>query len=331
MYLSDGKVSGSTPDEITNIKSTTMLREFKSLVDLQQAFPDDKSARAYLKLVLWDGEPQGCPHCGSTHLYAYADQHNYRCNDCNRQFNVLNGTIFENSKVSLVKWFIAIYLASVSKRGVSSYQLAKTIGVTQKTAWFMLHRLRGVFSTLEAGQLHGVTYADETVIGGKYKNKHKDKRKPGAQGRSLIDKVLVFGVMQQKGMIRTKVLPDAKIETIVPALHGFVKQGSTVFTDELPAYNHLGSAYTHDAVDHGRKQYVNENGATTNPIENAWSHLKRTIIGTHYHISPKHTHRYLWEFEYKFNSRTVIERTRFSAVIQAIEGTRLRYHELIAK
>lgn len=305
-----------------------MLPEFKNLIDLQQAFPKQKDCLRYLKTVLWEGSPPGCPCCGSTDYYSYSDKHTYRCKDCDKKFNILTGTIFENTKIPLIKWFAAIYLASTCKRGISSHQLAKLIGVTQKTSWFMLHRLRSMFTVLSPAKVEGLTCVDETYVGGKYKNKHKDKRKPGSQGRSLVDKVLVFGAMEIKGNLKTQVIPAFHNNTIVSAVHGCVSPGSTVMSDELAAYTHLGDDYYHDSCNHSTKRYVSDTGATTNPIENAWSHLKRTILGTYYHVSPKHIDKYLKEFEYKYNSRNSAEAARFSSLL-ANCGIRLKYKDLI--
>lgn len=305
-----------------------MLPEFKSLIELQQAFPTEKHCRDYLIKVLWEGKPTRCPCCEHTKVYAYSNNWVFRCAKCDKKFNVLTGTIFENTKISLIKWFSAIFLAASCKRGISSHQLAKLLGVTQKTSWFMLHRLREIYSNMRPESISGLTCVDETYIGGKYKNKHKNKRKPGSQGRSLVDKVLVFGAMEVDGNIITQVVPNANNHTLVTAVHAIVESGSTVMSDELPAYKHLGSDYYHDYCKHEAKSYVSDTGATTNPIENAWSHLKRAIIGTYYHVSPKHIRRYLAEFEYKFNTRKTEEPKRFSSTIVNCLS-RLRYKDLI--
>ena len=306
-----------------------MFTNFKNLIELQQAFPTQKECLAYFKQILWScDKPSDCPRCKCTHTYAYADNHTYRCAGCNRKFNILTNTIFENTKVSLVKWFIAIYLTSTAKRGVSSPQLAKTIGVTQSTAWFMLHRLREAYGNMLSETVEGLTCVDETYIGGKYRNKHKHKRKAGSQGRSLMDKVLVFGALQIDGDIKTMVIPTYHNKLIVAAAQKCIAPGSTVMSDELHAYKHLGEDYYHDFCDHASKKYVSDTGATTNPIENAWSHLKRTILGTYYHVSPKHIERYLREFEYKYNTRNAAEKERFGILLSNCSG-RLKYNDLV--
>lgn len=309
-------------------KPTHMFNDFKNLVELQDAFPTQESCLEYLKAVMWNGKPAHCPRCECEHVYPYSDKHTYRCSGCDKKFNVLTKTIFENTKVELRKWFSAIYLASTCKRGVSSVQLAKLIGVTQKTSWFILHRLREMFSNLSVDKVEGLTCVDETYVGGKYKNKHRNKRKAGSQGRSLVDKVLVFGAMEVDGNIKTKVIPKFNNALLVNAVKETVAVGSTVMSDELHAYNHIGNDYYHDSCNHNIKRYVSDTGATTNPIENAWSHLKRTIIGTYYHVSPKHIGRYLKEFEYKYNTRKIQEPVRFRELLSHCVA-RLKYKDLI--
>lgn len=306
-----------------------MVTDFKNLIELQEAFPTQKDCLDYLKLVMWtDGKPSHCPHCSHDRIYAYADNHTYKCSGCNKKFNILTGTIFENTKIGLKKWFAAMYLSASFKRGISSPQLAKMIGVTQSTAWFMAHRLREAYGNTSPEAVEGLTCVDETFVGGKYKNKHRDKRKPGSQGRSLVDKVLVFGAMQIDGNIKTAVIPKYDNHHLSSAVKRYVTPGSTVMSDEAHAYRHIGSEYHHDFCNHQAKSYVSDTGATTNPIENAWSHLKRTIIGTYYHVSPKHIDRYLKEFEYKFNTRNDKESTRFGVLLSNCSG-RLKYNDLV--
>jgi transposase-like protein len=200
------------------------LTEFKNLVELVVHFKSKVDCLNYLKSVLWNccEKPSACPHCGNTKkIYAYNDKHTFRCFECDKKFNVLTNTIFENTKVSLVKWLAAIWLCSSYKRGVSSVQLAKEIGVTQKTAWFMLQRLRIMFSNLAPEALEGTMCVDETYIGGKQKNKHYNKRTKGQQGRGSSEKINVFGIMETAGKVKSKAVPDVKRETLVPIIEQY--------------------------------------------------------------------------------------------------------------
>jgi transposase-like protein len=306
------------------------LPSFKNLVELLQRFNDEDCCRDYVKSVLWKGEPNSCPRCGHTKVYAFKDGRTYKCAGCRKKFNVLTGTIFENTKIPLQKWFAAMFLASSHKRGVSSHQLARDIGVTQTTAYFMLQRIRVMFENIQPEVLEGVCTADETFIGGKNKNRHADKKVKHAQGgRGNIDKISVFGVMQVGGKVKSVAVADVSGKTLVPLVQKHVKPGSTMMTDEWQAYSGLSKDYTHLICDHGRKQYVSDEGATTNPIENYWASVKRAVMGAYYHLSRKHISRYLAEFDYKFNTRGETEHDRFAMTLAHCRG-RLRYRELIS-
>jgi transposase-like protein len=308
------------------------LTGFKNLVELMVCFKSNVECLNYLKSLSWENSetPLECPHCGHTKkIYAYADKQTFRCSECDVKFNVLTNTIFENTKVPLNKWFAAIWMAGSFKRGVSSVQLSKEIGVTQKTAWFMLQRLRIMFENLAPESLEGTMCVDETYIGGKQKNKHYNKRTKGQQGRGGSEKINVFGIMEVDGKVKSKVVPDVKRETLVPIIEQYAPFGSTIMSDEWFAYRGLAKNYHHDVCDHGRYQYVSDTGATTNPIENYWSHVKRAVIGTYYHISKKHINRYLAEFDYKFNTRKETDASRFILTLQNSHG-RLKYRELIS-
>ncbi len=306
------------------------LPQIKSLVDLMAYFKNEDECKKYLKKLIWkDVVPSECPRCGNAKTYQFKDGHTYKCSGCRKKFNLLTNTIFENTKIPLQKWIIAIYLACTEKRGTSSYQLSQFMGLTQKTAWFMLQRIRTMFEELQPQALEGICTADETYVGGKQKNKHMDKRVKGQQGRGSSEKINVFGVMEVDGMVKSEVVQNVKRETLIPLIQKYVTSGSTIMTDEWHGYNGLNKSYDHHVCDHGRYQYVSDTGATTNPIENYWSHLKRAVIGTYYHVSKKHIQRYLFEFDYKFNYRNMKDGDRLNMTIAHVRNTRLKYKDLI--
>jgi transposase-like protein len=305
---------------------------FRSVVDLMEKLNSDSDCRSFLKTLLWKQQtPLGCPRCGNMTTYVFKDDKTYKCAGCRKKFNVLTGTIFENTKLPLNKWIACIWMSTSYKRGISSYQVARNIGVTQKTAWFMMQRIRVLFNKLKPESLEGTCTADETYIGGKQKNKHKDKKVKGQQGRGSSEKINVVGVMQIGGKVVTEVVTDVSRATLIPLVKRYVRTGSTVLTDEWRGYNGLNRTYTHDICDHSKKQYVSQSGATTNPIENYWSHVKRTVIGTYYHLSKKHITRYLSEFDFKFNYRDLKDNDKFRLVLANADNSRLKYNQLIQK
>jgi transposase-like protein len=228
----------------------------------------------------------------------------------------------------LQKWFIAIYLMLSRKKGISSLQLARDIAVTQKTAWYMLHRIRHMVKPKALREkLSGLIQIDETFVGGKNKNRPWHKKVKYSQGRSFKDKTPVLGMLDGNGQILTKVIPNTKAVTLKPIVYQFIEKDSTIVTDEWKAYNGLGNRYNHCIVDHSRSQYVNECGFTTNGIEGAWSHLKRMIIGIYHQVSRKHLQRYCDEFAYRYNTRTASDENRFIAAFRNVH-CRIRYKTL---
>ena len=307
---------------------------FKGVVDLMETLNTESDCRNFLKKLLWNSDkPSGCPRCGNTTTYSFKNGKDYKCSSagCNKKFNILTGTIFENTKLPLKKWIAMIYMASSYKRGISSYQVGRILGIEQKTAWNCMQKIRKLFEKMKPESLEGTCTADEAYIGGKQKNKHMNKRVKGQQGRGSSEKINVFGVMQVGGMVISQVVQDAKSSTLQPIILGVVKKGSTMMTDEYNAYNGLDGNYNHIVCDHGRYQYVAENGATTNPIENYWSHVKRAVIGTYYHISKKHVARYLAEFDYKFNYRSMMDSDRFELTLSNLYNTRITYNQIKGK
>lgn len=306
--------------------------EFKSLVQLLKALPDEKSCREHLEQIRWEGNPI-CPHCKKTKHYKLKVKREfnglYKCAECSKKYTVKIGTIFESSPIPLRTWFIAIFIFTSHKRGISSYQLAEDLGVTQKTSWFMLSRLRSAFVQPVPEKSLSVATMDETFVGGKNKNRHKNKKVKNSQGRSFKDKTPVFGMIQSR-RIYTRVIPNTQGETLKPLVKELVKEGATIVTDEWMGYTGLNSTYDHVYVNHNLKQYSTEQGLSSNNVENFWSHLKRSINGTYYQVSRKHLQKYCDEMSFRFNSREENAGQKFNHSLTLMAQTRLRYKDLIS-
>lgn len=287
--------------------------KFNSLFDLLQAFPTEKSCIKYLEQQRWLNSKPISPYDSSSKVYKRGDGM-YRCKNTGKNFNVRIGTIFEGSKVPLRKWFIAIFLISSNKKGISSVQLAKYISVTQKTAWFMNHRIRECFSIILDEKLIGEVEVDETFVGGKNKNRHTNKKVKQSQGRSFKDKVPVMGMLQRGGKVVCKVVRDTSYKSLTVPILRTVNRTSILFSDEWHGYKTVSKLYKHYIVDHGHGQYVNED-AYTNTIEGFWSIMKRGLIAIYNHTSKKHLQRYVNEFCFRYNTRFFDERERFNLLL----------------
>lgn len=234
-----------------------------------------------------------CPHCGSTEHSFVSTRRIWKCKGCKKQFSVKVGTIFEDSPIGLDKWLCAIWMIANDKNGVSSYEVHRAIGVTQKTAWFMLHRIRLAMQSGTFQKLSGEVEADETFVGGKAANMHKDKREAKIKGRGASGKAIVFGVREREGDVQATVIPDTSKETLEHEVKQRVEAGSALYTDALPSYQDLNPPYVHDYVNHA-EEYV-RGQVYTNGLENFWSLFKRCIKGTYVSIEPDHLIRYVDE------------------------------------
>src|SRR5687768_17565914 len=296
----------------------------KTLVQAIRYFANADNCREYLVARRW---PNGvtCPTCGSKAVYFDKTLNGWKCKTKHPQqkFTLKTGTIFEDSPLGFDKWLPAVWLITNCKNGVSSWELHRAIGVTQKTAWFMLQRIRlAMQDDISGGKLCGEVEADETFIGGKARNMHKGKRdRLGiTKGRSMAGKMAVFGLLARHGekgsRVRTGTIPSNKRRHLMPFVTSHVEKGATINTDSLPSYIALESDYTHNVIDHA-EAYVNGN-VHTNGLENYWSLLKRAIKGTYVSVEPFHLFRYLDEQAFRFNNRTMTDSERFSDVITQV-------------
>lgn len=308
--------------------------EFKTLIDVQKAFSSEAVCIEYFEAIRWPDGKVVSPFDPASKVYK-CKNYRYKCRNTNKYFNVRTGTIFENTNIPMSKWFLAMYLMTSHSKGISSVQLSKDLGITQKSAWFILHRLRHAIDQDAFWQpIETIAEADETYIHGKEKNRHASTRNfkqgQGAIGRAdAPNKKVVFGVVERKGGVYVKHIPNANKQNIDPHLHKAVKPGSRLITDEWYAYHDAKTIYNHETIRHSSKQYV-LGDVHTNTIENFWSVLKRGVYGIYHQISQKHTQKYLDEFSFRYNLRYNTVSDKFVSLLSQ-SGRRLTYETLIQK
>src|SRR5712691_449499 len=298
-------------------------------------FADVETSIAFVALLRW---PNGveCPRCGPgpDSTYRMSTRQIWKCRGCKKQFSVKVGSIFEDSPIGLDKWLPALWMLVNCKNGVSSYEIARDLGVTQKSAWFMLHRLRLAVHHKSFEKIAGHVEIDETYIGGKARNMHKDKRKRVIHGTGSIGKVAVQGLLQRHGKnghstVRLSVVPNVRKDTLQSTVRANVRRGSKVYTDELLSYDGLESDYVHNVINHA-ESYV-DGQIHTNGMEKFWSLLKRALKGTYVSVEPFHLFRYLDEQAYRFNNRKMTDGRRFLEAAASVFGKRLTFAELTGK
>jgi transposase-like protein len=300
----------------------------ESLIEAITYFSDLDVATDYVAKLRWPTGPF-CPSCGCTEYSYLTTRRVWKCKACKKQYSVKVGTIFEDSALPLTKWLPAVWLIANSKNGISSHELARALGVTQKSAWFMLHRIRLAMQAKSFMRLSGEVEVDETYIGGKARNMHKkDRERRGITGTGgSTGKTPVLGMIERGGRVHAEVVPDVKARTLRPRVRDAVEVESALYTDANRAYQGLGPiAYSHETVDHAER-YV-DGRVHTNTIENFWSLVKRGLNGTYVSVEPFHLFRYLDERVFTFNLRERNDYGRFEAVLGAVSGRRLTYAEV---
>lgn len=312
-----------------------MFAQFKTLPQLFDFFKDENVCLEYWEQIRWNGNVT-CPHCNAEN--PYRTNRGYKCKniECQKKFSALVGSIFENSKMPLRTWFAAIYLCANHKKGISSLQLSRDLGIHQKSAWFMLHRIRETLKEISPEALGGegvIVEADTTIHGGKVKNMHKSKRKkiskPGS-GLRDANKSTIAAFVERGGMVRMDVLDNGETEKGLLGKH--VDRGSFLMTDDANDYKNIGKEFAaHEVVNHNLNEYVRDGYIHTNTIEGVFSLFDRMVIGTYHGVSKKHLQAYCNESSYRYNTRKAHGTNRFEDAVMKCSGVRLKYDNLIAK
>jgi transposase-like protein len=304
-----------------------------TLLEAVSYFADEEVALAFVANLRWPAGEQTCPNCGSVAAHYFLKSRRvWKCKDCRKTFSIKVGTIFEDSPIGLSKWLPAMWMLANCKNGISSYELARALGVTQKTGWFMLHRLRLAMQTGSFDKMDGIVEADETYVGGRAKFMHKSKRARIIQHKTgMSGKAIVMGLLERHGpdghsRVRVKVVKTSKKSDVQGTVRENVAPGAALFTDAHGSYTKLSAEYAHDFVDHAR-EYVRGN-VHTNGMENFWSLLKRSIKGTYVSVEPFHLFRYLDEQTFRFNMRKDTDLGRFVTTLATVISKRLTYAEL---
>ncbi len=331
-----------------------MQKQFNSLIQFVDYFKDEATCKDYLAKQRW---PDGviCPHCKNTKVYI--TNRGYKCsnNVCYKKFSVTTGTIYENTKIPLRTWFAAMYLITAHKKGISSHQLGRDLRITQRTAWFVLHRIREMLNVKNPQALKGDIEVDETFVGGKNKNRHKSKKIMNSQGRSSKDKKPVLGIVQKKtfeiierphkiisgktvkekviltpSRVMCQVIDDTEAITLQTIVTSNIESNSTIVSDAYKSYIGLELTYNHIRVKHTEGDYKTDGNNHTNTIEGFWTLLKRSYIGVYHYMSPKHLQRYVDEMSFRYNTINSTDCYRFEQAVGKADNARLRYKDLTA-
>lgn len=297
-------------------------KEVKSVLDLIKAFPDEQTCIDHLELIRWNGNVVS-PFDATSKVYK-CKGNKYQCKNTGKYFNVKTDTLFDNTKMPLQKWFLAIWIVTSHKKGISSLQLGRDLDITQKSAWFMLQRIRKCFGIENDNELDNEVEVDETFVGGKETNKHANKKSENPMSGS---KATVIGMVERGGKVNAKKVEDRSAKTLTKEVVAVVKQTASLYTDEWVGYNKLQRVYDHSVVKHNAFEYVNGR-IHTNTIEGFWSLLKRGIVGIYHFTSKKHLQAYVDEFVFRYNTREITSLNRFDLLLGNM-GNRTTYKELI--
>ncbi|HEY7460324.1 MAG TPA: IS1595 family transposase [Gemmatimonadota bacterium] len=305
----------------------------KTLLEAIRHFADQDVCLSFMVGLRW---PDGvtCPTCGSREVRFLSTRRLWQCKGQHprRQFSAKVGTVFEDSPIGLDKWLAAIWMIANAKNGVSSYEMSRALGVTQKTAWFMLHRIRLAMQTAHFQKMGGEVEVDETFIGGRARFMHKGKRAQKIKGTGGMGKAAVMGLLERHGadghsVVRTAVVPNTRRHHLREKIREHVASGSEVFSDKLGSYRGLEDEYVHKVIDHAEAYAKGK--VHTNGLENFWSLLKRAIKGTYVNVEPFHLFRYLDEESFRYNTRKATDASRFQRLLGAVLGKRVTYEQLI--
>jgi transposase-like protein len=291
-----------------------------NLINLIERYGNEEKCRQYLEALRWHNTVK-CPRCESDKIYHIKTRNQYECDECRYQFSVTAGSIFHDSHLPLWKWFLAVYLMTESKKGISANQLSRSLKISYKTAWYLCHRIRkAMLSVGVQPKLTGIVEVDETFVGGKYDSRRK---------RGPYEKQAVMGLLQRNGKFEARTIPTTGKRVLVGIINDRVAKKSTIMTDELRAYKSLGKTFNHQCVQHKIEEWSRGN-VHTNSIENAWSLFKRSITGSYHQISVKHMDAYLDEFEWRFNNRENEYLFR-DTLIKLLNSPKMEFEKLVKK
>lgn len=301
----------------------------ENLIEAVRYFSNLRVCNDYMRSIKWPDGEVCCHNCGSVAVYELSTRPVMKCRDCKKQFSYKVGTIFEDSPLGLDKWFVAVWCIANAKNGISSHELGRALGVTQKSAWFMLHRVRDAMRSGDFRKLAGIVESDETFVGGEARNMHARKREKRIRGRGAVGKRIVHGMLERGGEVRASVVDSTERGELHPIIISNVERGANLYTDSALSYESLNRYFIHEAINHA-ETYV-RGAVHTNGMENFWSLFKRMLKGTYVSVAPFHLQRYVDEEVFRFNERKTDDGERFAKVMGQVVGRRVTYRQLTAQ